>query len=142
MDSQRFDRMTKLLASGASRRSVLKRLAATTAAGALAAIGVGDADAAPRCKAGTIYCPEDVRREVCIHAAGGPYVTSADCPAGQSFNCGGCGPAFTCPCGFRCCEGTCQPITTCPHCGCCGDGTCGCLTEEQYADRSYNFCRR
>ncbi len=45
MDQERFDRITRTLASGQSRRSVLKGLTATAVAGPLTAVGVGETTA-------------------------------------------------------------------------------------------------
>ena len=43
------------------------------------------------CPAELVLCPEDLR--VCIDLLGGGYLTSEECPAGQSFNCGGVVPS-------------------------------------------------
>ncbi len=48
MDQERFDRITRTLASRQSRRSLLKALTGTAVSGALAAVGIGGAVAAPK----------------------------------------------------------------------------------------------
>lgn len=84
MDQERFDQLTKTLATGKSRRGLLKGLTGTAIGGLLAAVGIGEAAAKPdaSCKAPRTKCGKG-KNAVC-------------CPSGQTCNANGtCG--FTCP---------------------------------------------
>jgi hypothetical protein len=55
MDQERFDQLTRTLATGKSRRSVLKGLTGTAVGGLLAAVGMGEAVAKPAGKPSKCY---------------------------------------------------------------------------------------
>src|SRR3712207_4230881 len=62
MDHERFDDLTRALATGMSRRQALKSLAGGAAGGLLAFLGVGKAAAAPPgCKRNGKKCKEDTQ---------------------------------------------------------------------------------
>ena len=135
MDSERFDQLTRTLASGQSRRSLLKGLTGTAVAGLLAAAGVHDA--AARSRVGICHLTDDGtykyitvdQSAVPAHEAHGDVVTDltdvANCgtcgnacsaPANASATCGGNGCGFVCNEGYEVTEtgGACQPIGPCP----------------------------
>jgi hypothetical protein len=127
MDQERFDNLTRLLASRPSRRQVFKALGGTLAGALMGTLRLGEAEAAKpapctkgrRCGVSQHCCPG----ETCLH---GTCVTS--CSKGKS-----------CPAGTTCCNGGCLNVQTDPNnCGACGKvcpadrvcvgGTCACPT--------------
>ena len=65
MDQERFDRFTRTLASGQSRRDVLKGLTATAIGGLLAAVGTADAGAKGACRAPNTKCCKGRTAQCC-----------------------------------------------------------------------------
>ena len=67
MDQERFDQLTRTLASGQSRRGVLKALTGAVLGGAVAAVGVGEAAAKPEvpCKAPNTKCGKGKNAQCC-----------------------------------------------------------------------------
>lgn len=65
MDQERFDRFTRTLASGQSRRDVLKGLTATAIGGLLAAVGTADAGAKGPCRAPNTKCGKGRSAQCC-----------------------------------------------------------------------------
>lgn len=136
MDDRQFDEVTRALATGISRRTVLRRLGVGVVGLGLAAIGRRTSRAAPTACA--VFCADQPGargaqcRQTCKACAGGP---SAVCfnPVTSSFsckdlendptNCGGCGQVCeepflacvsgecACPPGTRTCGGQC--VETC-----------------------------
>jgi hypothetical protein len=112
MDDRRFDALTRSLASGGSRRQVLKGLCGL-GGGALAGASLRSADAA--------------RRSV-------PTPRPVHCPGNQSWDGDACVcPDGTTPCGPACCSAG----ATCCDNACC-DGTC--YGEELCCPASRSFC--
>ncbi len=106
MDHDRFDDLTRALASTTSRRTVLKTLAGSAAGGLLAMLGVGDTAAAPvGCKASGKSCKrgDQCCSGVCVN---GVCVTPPSCGHSAGLN-GGCKGACT-SAGFTSSE--CGPI--------------------------------
>ena len=129
MDQERFDHITRTLASGQTRRGVLKGLTGMVAGGLLAAIGVSEAAAKPQvpCKAPNTKYGKGRYAVCCIpgqtyNAATNACVTPTSCTPDCTDKCGGvsdgCG-------GF--CNATCP--STCPQVDCnigYDDGNGGC----------------
>lgn len=112
MDQERFDQMTRALASGQSRRGVLKGLVGSVLGGALAGMGLASGAAKPA-KVGICHWDKDngsytyievSERAVRAHAAHGD-MTHID-PETDESNCGACGK--TCNPGESCVGGTCK----------------------------------
>ena len=142
MSEERFDELSKALATSISRRQALKLVAATAFGGALSLVGAGRASAtAPgRCrKIGTIcrqhyeccdyYCDEFTGRcacppgaNLCPKGPGRPNARCVFCPDNATFD------PETCQC--RCVEGTTECrgfyLTSCcpPGTECCPSGFC------------------
>jgi hypothetical protein len=97
MSADRFDQFTRVLASGASRRQVLKALAVAVAGGAVAAFGAGRVEAAGTCSSdadcASLNNPCQVGR--CLPKEGSQGRGTFSC---QAF------PTVTCPEGQRCCD--------------------------------------
>ena len=141
MDGSRFDRLTRQLATGQSRRSVLKGLLGLSGSALVGSTLTDEADARRSSSGGTTTTPEPV--SVC---------------AADSFECGGdcCSLDQSC-CNDGCCSGSCTvrgfccPTgnTTCgadccsPEQQCCGGECCNgtCYGEELCcpAPRLFNF---
>lgn len=140
MDSQKFDGITRALASGTSRRSVLRGMFGTAVGGALATIGVRAAGAQPSkvgiChQTGSASNPyeyiEVSEHAVPAHAAHGD-ATYVDLTSDVN-NCGWCGNV--CAAGEACVDGACvvtcladgEICTTGTECcgGACTNGVCG-----------------
>lgn len=143
MDRDRFDDLTKALATRESRRGALKRIGATLMSGALATFGLGKSlasaqggpcgDLGCRCRTGTfescvpglVCCPDDPNLPggpgTCVAPSacfGG--VCSADgvvCPASCAWD-GSC---------IGCCSGHCGRDGLCSSGGCRTAG-CDCIT--------------
>lgn len=110
MDGQRFDRMTRMLGQGKSRRTVLQTVAATVLAGGLGRLGLENAAAA--CRESGEQCR---RNKQCC---------SKRCKKGKC-RCRKLGG--TCKTSNQCCSQSCEPIVNCIDCGrCCqtNDGNC------------------
>lgn len=128
MDQERFDRITRTLATGQSRRSVLKGLTGTAFGGLLAAVGIADAAAKPEvpCKAPNHKCGKGRYAACCSSSQvcdNGTCVTPNTCVGDCTGKCGGVSDGCT-----DTCDATC-PSTTCPQVDCNiaydnGDGTC------------------
>ena len=121
MDQDRFDDLTRALASTTSRRTVLKTLAGSAAGGLLALLGVHEAAADDTCKPTGKKCRK------------GAQCCSGNCEAGV------CAPACT-PSGLQqlcsspeeCCSGFCEPILDFPPRCCIPPGTkCDTYYPEQ-----------
>ncbi len=138
MDDHRFDDFAKALATGSSRRRVLKGLAGSAAAGLLSLVGVAGTDAKPKagrgCKRAGKKCRADAQccsgtcdpmTGTCVAAAGPADCADVICTAekfpdpNRGCECV-CLPAFV-PCGTACCDsdaGCADPAT-----GICGTPT-------------------
>ncbi len=118
MDGAWFDSVAKSWASGTSRRSILRGLAAAVVG--LAAAPAARSEAAVTCIAAGEACNFDV--ECCV---GTCTFGVCRCPAGK-VNCNGfCRDNCDgCPTGFRKCNGICRDLKSDRnHCGFCGN-TC------------------
>jgi hypothetical protein len=119
MDSNRFDDLTRTLATTTSRRGFLKTLAGGAAGALLAAFGVGEA-AAKDCKKAGQLCKN-----------------TKECCSGICYN-GTCVSA--CPSGSKPCNGTCIPNSQCCNGACptgqtCRGGQCvNCAPDEAHVD--------
>ncbi|CAN5890624.1 hypothetical protein BH24CHL4_BH24CHL4_04460 [soil metagenome] len=118
MDGQRFDRLTRALASGGSRRDALKALLGLTGAAAAAIVAARTAGA--RTTDSRIRIPTPAPPVSC--ATGAPPCSGACCLEGQPC------------CNGACCEGSCTNGACCPsgsvECagGCCETGAVCCGT--------------
>lgn len=132
MDGQQFDRITKALATGQSRRALGKVVAGGVGAGLLALLGVDGAEAA-HCRPPRVTCG---RRRSARCCASGQVCQHGNCVASCAPDCAGkCGGAAD-GCGGTCnadCTGgqVCQNggcVTPCvPDCaGKCGGAANGC----------------
>jgi hypothetical protein len=128
MDGPRFDRLTKRLASGMSRRGVVGGAAAGLAAG-LAGKGVGEAQA---CPPGRVY-----RRGVgcvCRQTGRPPVGGTCPCPRGQTDTgdgrgCLACRADGDCPAGDECVSWACGGGTCVKSTTICDDGQGLCTTK-------------
>jgi hypothetical protein len=105
MSADRFDKLTKALATGTSRRTVLKALVATVAGGVLASLGasgLGASEVAVPCT----FATDCGRNEICL--------------SGECFDCGATRRACSGPTIFT---GTC--CNKGPGTHCCKSGLCG-----------------
>lgn len=150
MESTRFDHLTKTLAHGVSRRTLLKTVAGLVGGGAVAARG-GTAGAVI-CREPGVLCAKDAN--CCSGSCGGDHRCA--CPDGQTLcgrtcqdlsgdvnNCGACGVVCTtdianasptcdggtcgavCDAGYQsCADGSCVPAS-----GCCVNDDCSHLTD-------------
>jgi hypothetical protein len=133
MDGQRFDRLTRMIAS---RRGVVRGLAAVVIGGA--ALGVADADARiSTCRRGRQTCQRHNQccSEECLRGVGVPLKDRNRCAcedgltqcgsrcvdlATDDRNCSACGA--TCAAGSTCCGGVCVDLRhDANHCGACSD---------------------
>jgi hypothetical protein len=144
MDGMRFDNVSRALASGTSRRRVIKGLFA----GVVAALGAKALPAAaetctppgPRafCNFDVECCDESVcRGGVCTCPSGMKECKGGCIPRGNT-----CGPTY-CPAGFKSCAGICKDVSrdvnNCGYCGhVCGIGkTC---SNGQCCPKGKVFC--
>ncbi len=106
MDGQRFDEVTKALATGTSRRAVLRTALGGMGAGLLALVGVAEAGAA-----GKRSCVEGCKKQFGPGRKRGQCIST--CAKAKGGGTGGvtCGQT-TCPEGVPCCN---------PSCGICGE---------------------
>ena len=129
-----FDELTRGLASGSiSRGRALRLMGAAVVGGALASVGIGEADADDRCKPTGKKCKKNAQccsgncsGGTCAACASGQVLcdsgscASNSCPTGtgQSFNTSTC--QCECPTGkVKLSNGTCAtPCTTAPECPC------------------------
>ncbi len=125
-----LDELSKALASGVSRRDVLKRIGAGLTGAVLASVGTRRATAAPSTCA--VFCAEVTQsgpanaqcRQACRQCGNDP-----------SLLCGGFGrPFICCAPNSSCCfsqtgEFCCPSGTECCGEGCCASGTC-CFTQD------------
>lgn len=127
MDGQRFDNLSRKLASGVSRRAALKTVLGSTAAGLLA-VGARDRAAAVLCRQPGVLCAKDAH---CCSGICDPDTNRCACPEGGTLcgrqcvdtstdpaNCGGCGAV--CP-GIPNGQGT------------CAGGDCGVTCNDDFA---------
>jgi hypothetical protein len=142
MDGNRFDEYTKALATGVSRRQVIKALAGGALAAVFGARAAPAAEAAPTCRVLGESCRTDAtccsgqnlfcqqigetgaRRCECetgFTACGGVCV-SISCPPGAQFNPATCSCA--CPSGTSACGGAC--LAACPTGQTRNPTTCAC----------------
>lgn len=118
MDQERFDQMTRTLASGHSRRGLLKGLSGTAIGGLLVAAGLGEAAAKPEkpCKSpntrhgrgrNAVCCTPAQTYDAATNTCVTPVLCSPDCDG----KCGGASDG---------CTGTCDAIcpSTCPQVDC------------------------
>jgi hypothetical protein len=122
MDAHRFDGLTRAFAAKATRRSVLKRALAATSGGAIATLGLDDAEAKPICIPTKGICNEDAEccSGFCNDGAGNAIWRGqrrCACPEG-STPCGKWGSC--CAVGTPCIDGICQEF--CPPEIDCEDG--------------------
>jgi hypothetical protein len=117
MDGQRFDAITRLMATGHTRRRVIQGLLAAAGGGLLGAFRRRPAQAAcaelgAGCARNNGCCSGACCAGTCVDPVA--YQTDA-------LNCGKCGRA--CPAGKTCCGGTCVDLQTNEtHCGACDQG--------------------
>lgn len=119
MDGQRFDEMTRVFATGASRRTVLRAALGGMGAGVLVLIGGADAGAT-----GKRSCVADCKRRFGPGRARGQCISTCARGTGKSPSTGpvSCGPNV-CESGEYCCNescGICAPIG-----GACTQEFCG-----------------
>jgi hypothetical protein len=130
MDQERFDHITRTLATGQSRRGLLKGLTGTAIGGLLVAAGIGETAAKPEvpCKAPNAKYGKG-RNAVCCtpgqtyNASTNACITPTPCTPDCTGKCGGASDGCTGTCNATC------PSTTCPQVDCNiaidnGDGTC------------------
>lgn len=139
MDDRRFDWLTKGVAQGQSRRSLLKAFLGLGAGAALGAHVAGDADAARRGYPGPTL-PQ--KTPTALPCPPGSMQCGSTCCAGWCFNGTSCCPSpreycaennTCCPAGEKCCvngycynpsQGTCCQDSDCPDNGKCCNQTC------------------
>jgi hypothetical protein len=115
MDSSRFDKLTKALATSTSRRQALKTIAATTLGSILGLGGIGTAFGASKCHRNGTGC--DTNSQCCSgYCANGEKCTCPPAPA--------CNSICPCPSGQTCVNGSC-----CSNDQVCGS-TCGCPSGQ------------
>lgn len=161
---ERFDELAKALSEGRSRRAVLRLLGGVFAAGALTAVGGGEATAAPpacaefcrqllgrargACMRACHACAGDTRR-VCVRSEAATCCAACEscteagtcvdaCDPLSCTRCdhgtGTCVPSCG-PCGRCQEEGVCGPCESGPSPGCCKpDGTCLICAPDEFAD--------
>ena len=123
MDHNRFDDLTRALASGMSRRQALKLLGGSLMGGLLSFSGLGTVFAKPKqCTANGKHCNS---KTVCCSGFCDSTTKTCACPPGQTFVNGSCCLASQ-VCGSVCCSGTCDNNQcTCPSsCQVLANGTC------------------
>lgn len=124
MDQERFDQLTRTLASGVSRRRMMRGITGTALGGLLASVGIADAGAKPKTKEKT--------KEKCTApnttCGNGNCCTSSEvCSNGECLVAPNPGPV--------CIPGAqCFPIDGPIPCGCNGDGSTTCCAETQFDD--------
>lgn len=135
MDPQRFDDLSKVLASRPSRRGVVKGIGGGIIAGALAMAGRSRADAGPA-RVGVCHHTGNVNKPIALvqvsPATAATLLARGDTALGSVTDCSTCGDACWAPdyataycdggvCGFTCDEGyqpneagdACVPISPC-----------------------------
>ena len=116
MDAQRFDAISRRLATGTSRRQVLRALAASVATGFGLQRGLGGAaQAAPSESADARFCPEFCGVLGSGEEMGRCVAECAQCEAAGrdicGFPVGSFSPPFCCPAGTSCLRGRlCCPV--------------------------------
>lgn len=119
MDSQRFDELSKVLASRPSRRGVVKGIGGGIIAGTLALAGRGRADAGPA-RVGVCHRTGNVNKPISLiqvsPGAAATLLSRGDTALGSVTDCSSCGDACWTPdyataycdggsCGFTCDDG-------------------------------------
>lgn len=128
MDNQRFDEISRSLATTGSRRGLLKGLAGGALAGALSLVGASDA-AARKCRNDGKNCKSDT--ECCSLYCDPTSYTCAPAPPADT-----CDPA--CPTGAVCVDGACFcPVPT-SFCG--TDGCVDLQTDDQHCGTCTTVC--
>jgi hypothetical protein len=102
MDQERFDRITRTLATGQSRRGFLKGLTGTAIGGLLATVGIAEASAKGPCKAPNTKCGKG-KNAVCCSSS---QVCNADGTCGARDYCAG---VYCPPSSIVCMENVCDP---------------------------------
>lgn len=120
MDQERFDRITRTLATGQSRRGILKGLTGTAIGGLLASVGMAEASAKGPCKSPKAKCGKG-KNAVC-------------CESGVCNPDGTCGVDTCAPDGTPFC-GVGQPDSPEIEVVCCGNACCN--TQDGSAN---SFC--
>ena len=126
MDAHRFDDVTRTFAGGASRRGLLKGIAAAFAAAALGRAAIDNAAAA--CPPGSV---SSRGRCLCKRTGRPPVNGVCPCPSGQ----------ITCPDGIGCREGNCCADADCPADQACFDNGCAPISPELGEDCATATCR-
>jgi hypothetical protein len=158
VDDKRFDGLTRAIARGASRRSVLKGLLGLGGAAITGTIAANGTDARtagtrvsipppppPECPSGTGKCADGSCCPYgrcydghCCPYDGTEWCGTVCCGEGQCTTSGGCCEPPDVPCGSICCpSGTCTRLGNTDQC-CIEGAVCGlecCATEDQCCDR-------
>ncbi len=157
MDHQRFDDLTRALASGTSRRTMLKRIAGGAAGATLAMMGADTLAAKCRdigkpCQSDAQCCSRFCSPDFKCACPAGTDVCNGECvtcTGGQVVNPTTC--ACQCPTGTTLCNGQCVDLQTdenncgacgetCLNNGLCGGGGCFCPTPSFYCSNSDACC--
>ena len=143
MDGQRFDEVTRALATGTSRRAVLRTALGGMGAGLLALVGVTEAGAASKRS-----CVESCKKQFGPGRARGQCISTCakggGTPPVPEF-CGGIGN-LPCPEGFTCVDDPrddCDPESGGRDCGGICRPTCGttvCGSDEFCCNESCGIC--
>jgi hypothetical protein len=131
MDQERFDRITRTLASGQSRRGLLKGLTGTAIGGLLATVGIAEASARGACR--EPGCSKG-KNAVCSSYAGScsditgvctpdGYILRATCETGQTDEVSGQPVRMATSLNVNTCKSesyvvsNCSGVLTCGSCG-------------------------
>ena len=127
MDAERFDRLTRQLATGHTRRGMLRGLLGTVLAGTVLTRQSSPARAAICVNASTgTVCTCETAAACTTNGCGGDGCCTPNC---DGTTCGddGCGGLCACPLGLQCSDGVCGMAPCTPTCDgkTCGDDGCG-----------------
>ena len=127
MDSNRFDDLTRTLATTTTRRGFLKTLAGGAAGGLLALLGVGEA-AADDCKRNGKACKKD--KQCCSGNCAGGFCAPLCPPCDACSTCSGGICVSRCGSGQDClsngtCATPCNTNADCPGCTACAPDVSG-----------------